>query len=300
MNPTPCLDSPLTTKMAEPDHVELLPPGGQQPTDGYSGSMPPPEAGASQQQSAQQAWRREPFFWTDQASTATFSELPERHISGTRVQQTVVETGHELHQITTSAFRSLLGDVDYDAFLNGLLYPGEKPQLPPPHQFVDYGAVVMSVGDKGTDNYHVLHELPPGRCMLTSSRLIFLSSTAHTSNTLQAYGDPKLKTLKTGGYTVSSSARDTRLFYPLPLSAFLTVRLGVNSGVVTTSHVVATAPCCKWRMCCSCCIKQWTPSPPQVGFLALVTCDCRLARVTGSCRFVYSGSRMFCADLLDQ
>jgi len=234
------------------------PPAGERYGQAPYGGQSPTPADTSGPQSAQQAWNRREFAWTTFDGTTTFNSLPQRHTSGARLQRVLHEKGQELHWVSTQAFRSVLGDVDYDSFLSGLLFPGETPQLAPPHQYLDYVRLVVS------DDSGVVFELPKGRCMLTDRRLVFLSSTSFSSNTVAPYGDPKLKASKVGGYSVVSTVEDTRHFSPFPLSAFLTARLQMHSGVQTSSNVGATAPCCG-GICFCCCSKTWTPAPTQVS-----------------------------------
>eukprot|EP00730_Choanoeca_flexa_P013102 TRINITY_DN4966_c0_g1_i2.p1 TRINITY_DN4966_c0_g1~~TRINITY_DN4966_c0_g1_i2.p1 ORF type:complete len:313 (+),score=81.35 TRINITY_DN4966_c0_g1_i2:41-940(+) len=194
-----------------------------------------------------------PNSFTDTSSGQLYSGLRGAHKSHKKVQQSVMESGMVAQTASQQHYRGMLADMPYEAFLAGLLHPGE--QSVQGGTFLDYVKVELYDHRSNT----LVQQFPPGKLMLTNKRLLFLSSSKVISNRLASFGDPKKLP---GGYTVSSQVEDVRFFWPMGLSNLHLVQMKVDVGVQADVHVEAQPPpCCGM---CFCCTKNWLASPPAL------------------------------------
>ncbi len=207
----------------------------------------------------------QPFQWTSTASQDVFTSIKAKHYTGKTIQGKVQALASSLHRDTVSQFTSTLRELDYEAFLAGLLSEDEVPVLPSARKFIEYTRVLFRDARTGL----VFEETRSGRCLLTNRRILLLSSTSDAGNSLSVFGDPKKLP---GGYRMASNMEDRREYHPIALKSFLAIRMSVNVGVQSQQDLTGESPKCGGYCPCFC-PKSWVPDPPTVSVVVL--CDAR-------------------------
>ncbi|XP_068687861.1 uncharacterized protein [Montipora foliosa] len=196
----------------------------------------------------------------DPASRNLLNSLTTEHMSGATLQGVVRQSADQLQRTIQGQFVSLKGNMTYKDLLAGLIYEGEIFQSLNNFTVMNYTHVQFC--DEGGNP---LSQRSGGICLLTSKRILFLSSQLSTGTSLVKWGDPKKLP---GGYSLQSSCNDTTYYLPIPLRYLRSVEMAGQTGVRGDLSIYGSAPCC-----CGLCgffgtlcpdsnmLKQWNQQP---------------------------------------
>ncbi|EDO43575.1 predicted protein [Nematostella vectensis] len=195
----------------------------------------------------------------DPTSMILYNSLGRKHMSSDSLLSTTRLAGDQLNMTINQQFVSLKGTMSYSELLQGLLYQGEKLG-----QYGTFKALQFSYLTISDENNVTMTTRPSGVCMLTDKRLLFLSSQASHSSSMQEVGDAKKLP---GGYSLNASLGDSTFYLPIPLRLFRSVEMNGKSGVSGEVMISGKEPACGGF--CGICgmLKEWSAGPVTISQL---------------------------------
>lgn len=192
------------------------------------------------------------FRLTDPACQRTYTHIPQEQYlrsSGVHAQEAINQNGNHLLSQTKSMLTNFLVKEDAASFARMFLLPSEQLT---DDLVLPYSSIEFWVPDEHGQAHTKVETLTHGCATLTNERLLLLSTTSHTVGELEKYRNPKHFN---GGYSVDVYSHDTRLFWPLPLSSLLTLKIFVNAGSLAMENTV--------NQCCLPCVSDCEKSCPN-------------------------------------
>lgn len=202
-----------------------------------------------------------PHMLTDEESRKLYTVETHKHRKPAPVRKElelsslmVVQTGEKSHAV----LKDKMGEED---LLKAVLEPGEKVLVRVKYNKVDFrydhSSIYMPPDASSL----------PGQVIITSNRLIFLSSVQTTALELDVLEKNEKKDKPTK-YNVTHSVADALWYYPIPIECMKHVQVAAIAAVSTSSEVFAVPPrcwCCPcFGPCCSLCRKHWEHKEPMI------------------------------------